>query len=158
MKNKKSGFNIGIFIAAAIFAFTIDVSMQIFFEKQFLYCVLMCAIWNMVTHENFLKIIFLTFLLCAESLFFAGISWLPLIYLPPIIIGIHFAKQRLDGGRTFPVLLSAAAIVISLIVTSLATWTIPPILYTIGSLCVNLIIIGIGSLKFNTLSEQDNRL
>ena len=158
MKIKKSGVTIGFFIFAAIFAFVIDISLQIFFEKQFLYCVLMCAILNMVTHENFLKIIFLTLLLCAESLFFTGTSWLPLIYMPPIIIGLHYAKQRLDGGRAFPVLLLAAAILICVSVTALWTWTLPPILYTIGALCVNLMIIGIGSLKFNTLSEQDNRL
>lgn len=148
MKTNKIFFSHTLFFAASFFLFFFDVSVQLIWTTQHSFFLFLFFITHVLHNSFSFKTCFLISLLCAQSLLFTNTSWLPLFYAPCIIAGIRFAQHRIAQGPLFPFGMGMCSLIFIIGINGIATGSWLPMAYTMGIVCGNLIIIGIGSLIF----------
>ena len=146
-----------LFYFFALAAFFFDITMHLFFAHHIIFCVLLLYVYAIITHANKYTLLFLSLLLCAESLFYTGMSWLPIIYTPLLFISAHSVRSHIDLNIFLFPILACYGIALHTIALYVCTPTLRPFSCTVHALCANLVIVGIFSLKLYNTNSQDNR-
>ena len=157
MLAKKNYFGNFLFPMITFLFFLCDISIQLLFNHQSTHSTLILFVCALFLRKNMPILFFITLLLCAESLFFTGASWLPLLYLPILVVGTHSTQHNFDADKALPFLILSCGIGLSYLSSYFYTGYNPGFIYTMSHLCVNLILMGIVSLKLNILGVSDNR-